>query len=365
MKNKPKMCFVSETLHSYFGSGVESDVGGAERQQYQLIQKLTDDQIPVIIVTSNYNTINHAEGVEFINVIPDVRGVKFAPYKAVRIIQGLRKANAEIYFVRGNDFLAFITGLYTHFSDKNYIYHVANDEDIAPKESGLFKYGFIWSLGNADKVFTQTKYQQTTLQDAFNISSTIIPNGYHIPLDTPRSYQDREHFLWVGSMDPQQKVPMRVLRVAENNPNLKFVVIGPPDRDFPDHFDYIKTKSEKLENVDFLGFVPPQEIHEYYKNAIALICTSDFEGFPNVFLEAWRYGTPVISYNIDVDRSLEREIAGKLGASIAEIDHHVRDLATDVDKRQELGREAFKHFRENYSIDKVYGKFKRELGDLN
>ncbi|MCB2141254.1 hypothetical protein KQH27_00940, partial [bacterium] len=44
------------------------------------------------------------------------------------------------------------------------------------------------------------------------------------------------------------------------------------------------------------GFLPPAEVESILDSALVLLNTSELEGFPNTFLQAWRRGLPVISF---------------------------------------------------------------------
>ena len=61
-----------------------------------------------------------------------------------------------------------------------------------------------------------------------------------------------------------------------------------------------------LSNVKYCGQVTPDKDLQVIANAAILLSTSDQEGFPNTFLEAWSAGTPVVSLKIDPDRIIEQ-----------------------------------------------------------
>jgi glycosyltransferase involved in cell wall biosynthesis len=58
-------------------------------------------------------------------------------------------------------------------------------------------------------------------------------------------------------------------------------------------------KISDVENVNFKGRLAHSETLRLIANARALINTSNFEGFPNIFLEAWGTGVPVISLKVN------------------------------------------------------------------
>jgi len=68
------VCFVSDTLHTYLGSGIETGAGGAERQQYKVAKALVDRGDDVSVCTRAYGTQRRetVEGIDVHRVIPDL-----------------------------------------------------------------------------------------------------------------------------------------------------------------------------------------------------------------------------------------------------------------------------------------------------
>jgi glycosyltransferase involved in cell wall biosynthesis len=66
-----------------------------------------------------------------------------------------------------------------------------------------------------------------------------------------------------------------------------------------------------------------------------LLSTSEGEGFPSVFLEAWAHGTPVASLTVNPDRLITRKGLGVVNPSIAETAANIGRLVGSVDERQE------------------------------
>ena len=70
---------------------------------------------------------------------------------------------------------------------------------------------------------------------------------------------------------------------------------------------YSQSMAERLRqvpNVRYLGHVSPARAIEVIAGASLLLSTSEGEGFPSVFLEAWASGTPVVSLKIDPDDAI-------------------------------------------------------------
>lgn len=369
MEILPHICFVSDTIHSYFESGIESGTGGAERQQYLLINELLELGYEISIATLDCShALTTHKNVKIWKVIPDVRGVTLAPYKAIQTIHGLRKIGADIYYVRGNDFLSILTSIYTTLSDSKFIYAIANDSNITPSnynKSKLLFSVYIKSISSAIKVIAQTESQKHILQDHFGISSTVIPNGYPMPpQDCVVPSNERKYVLWVGSMDPTQKKPMRFINLAKNLPHLDFVMIGPPDNDNPEYFQHVQRESANVSNLRFLGYKNPDEIHTYYRYASVVVNTSDYEGFPNVYLEAWRFATPIISLYHDFDNLIESEPIGIYAGSEEKLIASTEKIATNAECQHELGWAAREYMEENFSIKQLTDSYHQTIKNL-
>jgi len=65
--------------------------------------------------------------------------------------------------------------------------------------------------------------------------------------------------------------------------------------------------------VELVGYVRRADVQQFLSESTMLLSTSDFEGFSNVFLEAFAVGTPVVTRRqVDPDSIIVRH---RLGAS--------------------------------------------------
>jgi len=59
-----------------------------------------------------------------------------------------------------------------------------------------------------------------------------------------------------------------------------------------------KVKLANCKNIEFTGWLKPNEVNVFYKKADALILPSHAEGFPNVVLEALNFRLPIIATDV-------------------------------------------------------------------
>lgn len=164
-------------------------------------------------------------------------------------------------------------------------------------------------IGFSDGVISNSqaalaRYQTHQKKTVFH----VIPNGvdfskFYPSFETALSFRAQNHlpqqdFLigMVGRFDPQKNYPLflkAAARLLRQRKDLHFVGVG--DQTGPYFPEYVKQARELgLENK-ITWLYKPSEMRELY-SALDLLClTSDFEGFPNVLVEALACGTPCLS----------------------------------------------------------------------
>ena len=161
------------------------------------------------------------------------------------------------------------------------------------RERILYRYG----LRAANRIIVQTVGQQEMLRSGFGLDSVHIPmpcagpgNMDFVPPKCPDL--SAIHILWVGRIC-QVKRPDRLIEFAKARPEWHFDLVGPAYGGA--YAERVLGEANKVSNITVHGPVHRDRLPEFYRNAACLCCTSDFEGFPNTFLEAWSHGLPVVS----------------------------------------------------------------------
>jgi len=156
-----------------------------------------------------------------------------------------------------------------------------------------------YAIRYADLIVVQTKYQKQKLLERFGRESVLIRN----PIDTQiASGLDvtRQHVLWVGRSDRDSKRADICFSLARKCPKIPFVIVM--NDSSPDVY---RDLTETLpQNVTLHRHVPLNQIETLFATASVLVNTSDSEGFPNTFLQAAKYGVPIVSLRVDPDGML-------------------------------------------------------------
>jgi glycosyltransferase involved in cell wall biosynthesis len=313
--------------------------GGAERQQTLLARALARRGWPVSMIVADLGQPDGAvwDGIETRKSYSPEAGIpviRFLHPRWTRLHAALRRADADIYYTScAGGHLAQVV-LFARPRGRKVIFRVASDSDCDPRTL-LVRYWrdrklYGWGLKRADLVLAQTPAQQQALERHFGVSSAVIgpliePGGRRPP------FEARDiGALWVGNLRPLKR-PGILLDVAARLPDLSFHLIGGPMPGAEALFEQVRRRAATLANVTFHGFVPQHRIGTFFERARVLIGTSDTEGFPNTYLQAWSCGTPVVAF-IDPQQLIGRHRLGAVVHDAEELRAAVAQLAGEAEE---------------------------------
>ena len=196
------------------------------------------------------------------------------------------------------------------------------------------------------------------------VCSNHIPN----PIDTSvfRSAETspdyRSGVLWIGRADRFHKRPHLAIEIAARCPDIPFTMILNPSEDAV----YREILDAKPPNVAIVDFVPASEMSKRMSSAWLFLSTgsADYEGFPNVFLEASASGTPIVSLE-DFDQFLTRSVGGLSGdGRVDQVVENILRLHTSPTVWMQLSRNSRKYVCEHHERTAVVQKFRTWLESL-
>lgn len=360
-----KICFISPSLYRYLNPRDGEASGGAERQQYMVATELQKRGHCVSAIVGDFDQ-PRKETIEGINVVkgcPTQIGGPISMVSEVRgLFQAMRTVDSKIFYIRGAPRLFSVVSLFTKILNKKLIFCIANDSDVTPeylrdRYSSTFLWVYKQALQRTETVITQTKNQQQLLNKHFGRDSIVIPNGYELPPEDQISpHSERKFVLWVGRSNKEKKKPLRYLKLARQLPDISFLMIAQPSKD-GSHHRKIQHKAQSINNLKFVGTVSPNRVHKYYNQATVLVNTSDFEGFPNTYLEAWRYRTPVVALYHTVGDGFETRNMSIRSGSVSQLQSDVKRLHNNPNLRSRMGKNAREYVRENYLLTNIVTRY--------
>lgn len=142
---------------------------------------------------------------------------------------------------------------------------------------------------------------------------------------------------------------------------MNFDLVGPADDS--EYARSVCERAKTITNVTLHGPASRESVPEFYKKAKIVCCTSDFEGFPNIFLEAWSHGLPVVS-TFDPDNLIVNKEMGIVARDVKGFAFGIRTLLSDSRRWQQASESARRYYLENHTIDAVMPRFENVFKEI-
>jgi glycosyltransferase involved in cell wall biosynthesis len=287
--------------------------------------------------------------------------------EAIETWRALSLADAKVVVVRKRSAALGVAALFCRLRRRRLIFSSANDYEFLHDHfaDGLPR-RVLYSFGVrlADAVIVQSEGQLMLARRAYPRLRRLV----HIPSFAegapPSSPEQREPsgFLWIGRV-VDYKRPLRYVKLARALPEARFLMIPVLDPSEPDSPLLPEVRSAPRDNPNLRVRDPlaHADTMDLIGSAVAVVNTSRFEGMPNVFLEAWARGVPVLTLEADPDG-----VVGRHGLGVAAEGSWERFLAGARElwegraERDELSRRTRAYIQSVHSYESVGGRW-REL----
>lgn len=350
------------------GQHIPGAVGGAEVQMTRIARHLARRHEDVWFLCGDPGDARE-QTVDGIHVVPAFRLsgglpiLRFFQMKA-DVERAMAHADADVYVQRCASPITGIAADWARRNGRKFVYMVANDPNVDGGYESAVGMRDRWfyrrGLKTASGIVAQTDWQAEQLRKRFGREALLIPSALEIP-EEPAPPARPEIVFWAASFQPHKR-PHLVFEVARRAPDLHFVMAGSVAGDV-DYGNRLILEARKLPNVECVGEVPYERMPDYYGRSIALLSTSEHEGFSNTFLEAWRSGAPVVSLSVDPDGLIQREGLGAVTDNFDQVVAELRALKTDAARRDRIAVAA-RRVIERHSASRVTGKLARYLAAL-
>ena len=339
--------------------------GGAERQMTLLARTLAARGLHVAHIV--YPVADPVPGLE-----PQLALVSRKPYtgdrglagrvlEAVNVLRALHAADARVVVVRTGTPVVGLAAFFCRLRRRRLIFSSAIDADFLPEkhagrviERPLFRLGVRY----ADAVVVQTEDQLAGARRTFPElrEVLVIPSFAEEPADAP-SASDAEAFLWIGRL-VDYKQPLLLAQLAQELPEARFVMVPSlgehPLSSEAEYLATLREEARRLPNLEVRSSMPHARLVGEIANAVAVVNTSYHEGMPNVFLEAWSRGVPVLTLGFDPDRVVERHQLGiAADFSWERFVDGARELWDGRSDRADLSQRVRTYIRETHSPEAV------------
>jgi glycosyltransferase involved in cell wall biosynthesis len=362
------ICFVAPHAWPVFsGDPHIAEVGGAEVQQSILARLLSANGYRVSMICLDYGQPDRAliDGVTVYKAYRPHGGLpvlRFVHPRLTAMWRVLREVDADVYYCRAAGMLAGVVAEFCRLHGRRSIYAGASDMDFVRGVGGQIRYArdrWLYRRGVvlADRIVAQNEVQRSTCRATYGRDAVVIPSCYQLPRRRQGEPVHKDGVLWVGVMRAGKR-PGLLLDLARRLPRRRFVMVGGPGGGDAALFERIRAEAATLANVEFTGFLPLPEVEARFDAARLLVNTSEFEGLPNTFLQAWARGVPTLG-TVDAGTPVHRQFCG-----LEEGAHEIEALLGDPDRWQGASARCRQHFERNHSGADTLARYGRLFDGL-
>jgi glycosyltransferase involved in cell wall biosynthesis len=299
-------------------------------------------------------------------------GVRYRWIPAV--VEAIGRSQAEVLYQRGISVLTIAAARARAVSGTGFVWAASSDGDadgvllrfrravrfrrsegrsiLSPKTwLGAAGEAYIHARGvaaarNADAIVAQASSQAEALVRRMRIPRETVRV---IPSVAPGSDSGelgvRSVVLWVGGAKPIKR-PELFVELAEKGPSeFEYAMAGKglEETAWPEYGG----------GVRLLGALSHDEVMRWMSQTSLLVNTSEAEGFPNTFLEAWAHGAPVLTLGVDPDGIISTHKLGWVCASVEDAVEVLRLVARRPEVRVEYGHRCRRFVEDRFGAEKT------------
>jgi len=371
---RPHVCFVATNLYPILAGSTSIELaGGAEIQQAVLAKILRADGFRVSVLGADYGQpeVVDCAGVHVHRMPPagtrGIKGLRFIYPYMTDIVAGLKRIGPDIVYFRAAGGGAAAAAWYARRCGKQFVYACASDVELqrnaAWPSDRRDAFSFRMGLRFADGVLVQNICQRRLLKENFGKDGLIVPNCYMEPAAGRAA--SNGHILWVGTVKSIKR-PEVFVELARKFPSKQFTMVGGADLQGEGgqvYYQRARDMAAGTPNLDFVGYVPFAKVGRHFDNASMFVNTSDVEGFPNTFLQAWIRGVPTLSF------VRPEVIPGEPGTivcrDIEDMVWRIGELMTSPERWRDASESCRDHFSKTHSVEAVLQGYRDLFEGLN
>ena len=301
-----KILFLSSYAHLVLERSTSRVSGGAELQVALLARELARRGVEVVIVGGDTGQQDGVviEGVKIRSGGQFHSGNPAAMLASVpRVFSVIREERPDwVFLLGGTAWMALIVvmrgtlGYRAGFicgSDSELTGDLRREN---PLRGGLFERG----VAQCDVRYAMTEHQRALF--AMRGWSCGMYRNLILPRAFEHAGEKKVDFLWVSRCQPVKR-PHIFLDLVEAMPGSSFEMVCP--REDVSLWDTVAKRAATLPNLHFIEKVPYHEIQSHYDAARVFVNTSEWEGWPNSFIQAGMGRTALLSLTVNPDGIFE------------------------------------------------------------
>jgi glycosyltransferase involved in cell wall biosynthesis len=343
-------------------------VGGESVQQTLLARALARRGHEVSMVTADHGQPDGVvrDGIRIYRAYRPAAGVpvlRFVHPRWSGLWSALARADARLYYTSCAGMHLGLLAAFCARHRRGLVFRCASDADCDParliiryrRDRWLYRYG----LRRAGAILVQSADQAHALARNFARAGRVA--GMLVEPPPPAAERDID-VLWVGNIR-RIKRPDRLLTLAAQMPDTVIHMVGGPVPDEAPLYDAVRGEAARHPNLTFHGPLPYRDASALFDRARLLVNTSDIEGFPNAYLQAWIRGVPVVSFR-DPDGVIGRHGLGAAVASPLRMWESIRALLQDAGELAAAGARCRAYVARGYDEEQILAPYLKAFEEL-
>lgn len=355
-----KVAFLNDRIFGYARSDA-STVGGSERQQWLLARGLASSGWNVCVGLRQGLGVGERQTIDRIHFHGIRQGQCLVDwYRFMSVVR------PDWVYWRGASHLFGPLVQIAHWLGVRTIFAAAFDTDVLPRLALTARQRwwplYAWGLAKTERLFVQHRGQLDELASRWKSKAQVIRSITDKKPELQPHVSRDSYVAWVGMLR-QPKRPDVLLEIAKRTPAVRYVVCGgsTSHRSEPGYGERLIEAFRTQANIEYRGQVSPKEAERVISGAAVLLCTSDQEGFPNTFLQAWSYGTPVVSLTVDPDDLVRRLELGAVTGTVDATVTRLQELLASPADRARIATRACDYIANHHSEAGVVRTFEQAI----
>ena len=265
-----------------------------------------------------------------------------------------------LVFYRGADRAILPIAIVSRWFGIKFVFLGASDSDFTPgKElvagASTNRRMFQKAIGRIQYIVTQNKAQHDALLQNYGKESFVLPNIWLVM--SCISLEKKYDAVWVANLRPLKRAEWFV-RLAKSLPQFRFAIIGGVSS--KDYYNQIEEKASGVDNLSFLGAKTFEEVNSLIAESRLLVCTSEFEGFPNTFLQAWAQSVPVVS-TVNPNSCITEFDLGRVVDNESELLNATEEILSSEELIEEYKKSIDAYFLSHHDANVAYQKILQQI----
>ncbi|TLZ25639.1 MAG: glycosyltransferase family 4 protein [Gammaproteobacteria bacterium] len=364
-----KICFLGlDNLPVLSPEHREHYVGGESVQQTLLARALTARGHEVSMVTADYGQADGAvwDGIRVHKAYRPEAGLpvlRFVHPRWSGLWSALARADAQLYYTSCAGMQVALLAVFCARRGRRFVFRSASDSDC-DRSKLLIRYArdrwlYAWGLRRADAILVQSAAQAASLAGHFGLASRVT--GMLVEPASAERERDID-VLWVANIR-RLKRPDRMLALAGELPEAAIHMVGGPLPGEEALYGEVRREAARRPNLVFHGRLSYHDASALYARARLLVNTSEVEGFPNSYLQAWINGVPVVSY-LDPGGVIARNGLGATVGSPLGMHAEVRRLLGDRSALAAAGARCRAFMEREFAEDRILAPYLAAFEEL-